>query len=275
MGNCEIALEQISASLDGTLTTEEQAALDVHLAECAACTALYTELHSLHTAAVGLETLTAPAGFTDAVMAAVAAESMPSNVIPFAAKRKTRTPWSRWAAPAAAVAIVVLGAVSSPSLSGSMEGMRNSAAQAAPMAPQAYQDECSIADADSDGYYGVDTTTGTNDIGTVIFETPETTEDSSDNCPNEPCAPSAPESAPLGDAATRCGTLTLPADLAPEGLEQHIGTICFDGTVTYTVPADYFFLVLQTLERSTRTDYQFIGGDIGAQQGVIIISVNP
>lgn len=278
MGNCDIALEWISASLDGALTEEEQTALDAHLAECAACSALYAELCALHTAAAELEELSAPAGFTDTVMAAIAAESAQDksdNVIPFTAKRKTRAPWKRWAASAAAVAIVALGAVSIPSLSGNMELARDTAAPAEPMAPQFYMEDS----AESEIYYSGNDMDAIADIGTATPETPDTPipeaapEESKTSAPAESSSEQEfAANAPLCDARVCCGTLTLPADLAPEGLEQYEGAINIDGTVNYTVPADYFFSVLKTLENSSRTDYQFTAGQTDAEQGIIIVT---
>ena len=89
MRTCDETLELISAALDGPLTTEEQTALNEHLAHCPACSALYTDLSELHIACSELEEIPAPDGFADRVMAHIAADpaqNQPNNVIPFSAK---------------------------------------------------------------------------------------------------------------------------------------------------------------------------------------------
>ena len=285
MRNCDEILDLISASLDGALTTEEQTTLDVHLASCPACSALYTELCGLHTAAAELEELPAPAGFAEAVMAAIAAQpaqDQSDNVIPFSAKRKTRALWTKWAATAAAVAIVVLGAVSIPSLSGNMEVKRDAAAPQAPGAPQAYQNETAdIAESEAESYYTCDTAPA--ESGVVLYT------------PEAPVPEAAPEEAnmttaatpsskqdfsasnALCDAADYCGTLTLTSDMQPEGLEQYESTVAPDGTVTYVVPADYFFSVVQTLENSGDTSFRYNAtqDDGGVAYGLILIEAHP
>ena len=286
MRNCDEILDLISASLDGALTTEEQTTLDVHLASCPACSALYTELCGLHTAAAELEELPAPAGFAEAVMAAIAAQpaqDQSDNVIPFSAKRKTRALWTKWAATAAAVAIVVLGAVSIPSLSGNMEVKRDAAAPAEPMAPQAYQVESSVVE-DAGIYYSQDSALAEAESTEFAPETPES-----------PVPEAAPEEAnmttaatpsskqdfsasnALCDAADYCGTLTLTSDMQPEGLEQYESTVAPDGTVTYVVPADYFFSVVQTLENSGDTSFRYNAtqDDGGVAYGLILIESHP
>lgn len=278
MRNCDEILDLISASLDGVLTTEEQTALNVHLAECAACSALYTELCGLHTASAELEELPAPAGFAEAVMAAIAAQpaqDQSDNVIPFSAKRKTRALWTKWAATAAAVAIVVLGAVSIPSLSGNMEVKRDAAAPAEPMAPQAYQDEMAdIAESETESYYICDTAPA--EVETVFTPAaPETADGSgSDNLkPKQELAANTP----LCDAADCCGTLTLTSDMLPEGLEQYESTVSPDGTVTYVVPADYFFSVVQTLENTEDALFRYNAtqDNAGAAYGLILVESQP
>lgn len=273
MGNCDIALEQISASLDGALNDKEQSALNKHLAECAACSALYTELCALHTAATQLEELSAPVGFADTVMAAIAAQpaqDKPDNVIPFTTKRKTRTLWTKWAAAAAAVAIVALGAVSIPSLGGNMEVAMDSAARTEPMAPQAYQTENSVAE-DSEIYYSQDSA-------------PAEAE-SAESAPEMPAAAAGSTSdlfvaqqeqalnTPVSDAADYCGTLTLPPDALPEGLEQYESLVGPDGTVTYVVPADYFFSVVRALEAQESASFRYGAAqdNAGAEYGLILV----
>lgn len=259
MRNCDDILDLISASLDGALTTEEQTALDAHLASCPACSALYTELCTLHTATAELEELPAPAGFADAVMSAVAAEPAQEpcdNVIPFTAKQKARAPWTKWAVTAAAVAIVVLGAVSIPSLSGNMEVTRDTAAPAEAEAPEAliiHQTETADIADEAEVYYSTNGSfvkDGATDEKFAVSETATEDFDGSIAEPYDPAEPSCgqtlPQNAPLYDTADYCGTLTLTSDALPEGLEQYESTVDPDGTVTYVVPADYFFSVAQS-----------------------------
>ena len=144
MRSCDEIRELLSAALDGQLTADEQAALDDHIAHCPACSALLDDLRSLQAATAHMEDIPAPAGFAEAVMAAVAAESAQNqddNVVPFSAKlnRKPRPRWSRWVASVAAVAIIAVGAASLPDLMG---GSKNASFDLAE--PTAMEDSVSI-----------------------------------------------------------------------------------------------------------------------------------
>lgn len=119
--NCDQALEEISAALDGELTDGARAELESHLASCPACRALYEELRGLQGAL--LESMEEPpADFHDRLMAAVAAEPLP--VVKKAGRRRA---WAGIAAAAAAAALVLL-----PQW-GSMGGNSGGNGAAAPM----------------------------------------------------------------------------------------------------------------------------------------------
>ena len=81
MRSCDEIVELISASLDGELSADEQTALDEHIARCPACSALLDDLRALHMAAADWEEVSAPAGFAEAVMSAIAAEAEPAQLL--------------------------------------------------------------------------------------------------------------------------------------------------------------------------------------------------
>ncbi len=103
MLNCDQALELISAKVDGALTAEESAALEEHLAACAACRDLLADLEVLHQELPGLAAQP-PADLKDHVMAAV----HQSKVTPFQS-RKTQWRWRSLASLAAVLVLVVVG----------------------------------------------------------------------------------------------------------------------------------------------------------------------
>lgn len=103
--DCGEYLELISANLDGALSPEELERLNAHLARCPECRALMDDLTALHQGLSALPGAQAPAGLTDRVMAAVAAD----NAVPMAPKKKSPS-WRRWGAWAAAFALVFAGA---------------------------------------------------------------------------------------------------------------------------------------------------------------------
>lgn len=107
MAHCDEYAELISAAIDGALSPAQQEKLDAHLALCPECKALYKELTALHAALSELPPVEAPAGLTERIMAAVAAE----QVVPFApaGKKKASVRWQRWLASAAVLAVVLLG----------------------------------------------------------------------------------------------------------------------------------------------------------------------
>lgn len=103
MLNCDQALELISAKVDDALTAEESAALEEHLAACAACRDLLADLEVLHQELPGLAAQP-PADLKDHVMAAV----HQSKVTPFQS-RKTQWRWRSLASLAAVLVLVVVG----------------------------------------------------------------------------------------------------------------------------------------------------------------------
>lgn len=93
---CQDIPELLSASLDGELTRDEQAQLDVHLNTCPACRALYEELAGLHAADWGPEV---PPELADRIL----------NNLPAQRSGKVIY-WKRWGAMAAAITLVALAA---------------------------------------------------------------------------------------------------------------------------------------------------------------------
>ena len=282
MRSCDEIVELISASLDGELSADEQIALDEHIACCPACSALLDDLRALHTAAADREDVPAPAGFTEIVMRAIAAEAAPekpNNVISFAAPKKAkRNHWKQWSVSAAAIAIVVLGAVSAPSLLGNFN-----ATKAESMADMAYALEDSVAEVAMDqampqasAYVTgeeMDTKTGTKD--SVKEEAPaesvsEPEHQYSTTAPQNPA-----ENFTYGEkpkAELYVGELILEGPL--EMLEGYEGAACSDGTVTYIVSADVFAEVLKVLEAEKPVGYVYTAGTPDAPQGKIIAQSN-
>ncbi len=268
MRDCAELSELLSASLDGCLTTDEQAALDAHLAQCPACSALFAQLHALHIAATELEEIPAPAGFTDKVMAAVAADvnAKPTdNVIPLTPRLSGRARRSRWAVTAAAVVIVALGALSLPAL-GNNFSMKSSAP--------------------------------TNGAPQMALADMSQAESEDDFSPAEPQAPPAAGASPafnqamddggLGQARTEgacsqvafdcseldlVGTLILSSGQLPDTLEQYE---CFDrdGTPAYLIPANEFSLLVQALDEQTLATC-YTAGRPDAEQGMVVVQDAP
>lgn len=93
---CQDVPELLSASLDGELTSDEQAQLDAHLNTCPACRALYEDLAGLHTADWEPEV---PPELTERILANLPAQQTGKVIY-----------WKRWGAMAAAIALVALAA---------------------------------------------------------------------------------------------------------------------------------------------------------------------
>lgn len=110
MSYCDESIELISAALDGSLSPEEQAKLEAHLAQCPDCKALYEDLSRIHQSLLDLPPVEVPEGLTGRIMEAVAAEAAASKVVPLPKPKKSARTWQRWAVTAAAVAVVILGA---------------------------------------------------------------------------------------------------------------------------------------------------------------------
>ncbi|MFG0316903.1 MAG: anti-sigma factor family protein [Planctomycetota bacterium JB042] len=66
--NCARTFELLSARLDGELEAADEAALDRHLAECAACRRDDADLHRLSTAFAESRRVRAPASLADRVL---------------------------------------------------------------------------------------------------------------------------------------------------------------------------------------------------------------
>jgi len=104
MSRCDQYLTLLSARLDGPLSPEEEARLRGHLSTCPQCRQAAQELETIHRALRALPRLDPPAGLKDAVMDAIAAET----VIPLPVKRPA--PWKKWLATAAVLAVILGGA---------------------------------------------------------------------------------------------------------------------------------------------------------------------
>lgn len=269
MRTCDEITEWISASLDGLLTADEQTALDEHIACCPACSALLEDLRALHAAAADWEDVPAPAGFADAVMAAIAAEETQGTgkVISLSsAKKSARKTWKRWGLSAAAVAIVVLGAVSIPSLTGSVTMTKDAAtedmayARAESEAPtEACLDQV---DADSIPVPSADHSYG------YLTDAEDSAVKNATSSPEAELVVSEPTSGEL----IYVGRLLLDGPL--ELLENCESAVDSDGTVTYLVSADLFAQVLALLETENPVGYTYTAGESDAQWGIILLQSN-
>ena len=260
MRSCDEILELISAALDGALTADEQTELDEHLSRCPACSALFDELKRLREASADLEDVPAPDGFAGRVMDAIAADPAQEhsdNVVPFPAKKRSRTPWKGWAATAAVVAVVVLGAVALPGQLGA--SLSRSSDTAAP----------SLAQAESNGSTAANSGGALADADRAVPESVFGAEKSTSAEPQE-----ASDLAPNVNAANlpgSCGTLTLTGEALPAGLEDYACTEDETGTRTYEVPADFFFACLETLETEQPDGFSYEAGQEDAGYGLIVV----
>lgn len=281
MRSCDDILELISAALDGALTAGEQADLEEHLSHCPACSALFAELSGLHAAAAQLEEVPAPAGFADQVMARVAAapvQDRPDGTISFPTKKRSRIPWKNWAAAAAVFAVVVLGAVTLPgrfdpgaavkSDNASFESQsslsENADTEFSARADTGESLENSFADAEYDSAAAPFDANGTSRPERARNETADT----------QPAPGEQSDELPSSDffPASRCGVLTLTGGPLPEGLEEYENTTNSTGTVTYTVPADYFYSCLAQLREQNAVHFTCdLSNEESAEYGLIIV----
>ena len=292
MRSCDEIAELISASLDGELSADEQTALDEHIAHCPACSALLDDLRALHTAAADWEEVPAPAGFTESVMSAIAAETVlekPDNVIPFVPKKAKHNYWKKWGISAAAIAIVVLGAVSAPSLMGNF-AHKNAVAEDADMAYIRNDDTAEmavVADmAEADSSYAIEHSKTSESKAETQLAEPAPGEaldqkgensapyDPNDNVPAPSTAPQAdnPVSSKPPKERVYVGILLLEGTL--DSLSGQEGSVSNDGTVTYLVSADVFAEVLKVLEAEKPVGYAYTAGTPDAPLGKIIVQSN-
>ena len=278
MRSCDEIVELISASLDGELTAEEQTALDEHIVCCPACSALLEDLRALHAAASDWEDIPAPAGFTEAVMSAIAAQAAPKspdNVIPFAPRKAMGSHWKKWGLSAAAIAIVVLGAVSAPSLTGNFAHK----AAAPESADMAYARNDNAAEAVMDMVAPQDSAynySATEEMYTETAEKSTSHEMAPAEKPAASSAPGSPAEIPTCDEKPNVelyvGELILEEPL--EILKEYEGIACSDGTATYLVPAEVFSGVFNLLETEKPVGYAYTAGNPDAELGKIVAPIN-
>ena len=93
MQECEAYVELISGRLDGTLTPEEQAALDAHLAQCPDCRSLMQDLQAISGDLSELAPV--PEGFADRVMQAVAQQEQSAPELQVVPKKQSGKRWRK------------------------------------------------------------------------------------------------------------------------------------------------------------------------------------
>lgn len=106
--DCEAVFDLLSAQLDGELSLEESAQLELHLAHCAPCRALAEDLSALSAAIPAAVEVTPPPELMRGVLENLPAQK-PSKPVLFLA-------WKRWVASAAAIAVIALSAFHLPGL---------------------------------------------------------------------------------------------------------------------------------------------------------------
>lgn len=106
--DCQAVFDLLSAQLDGELSPEESAQLELHLAHCAPCRALADDLAALSAAIPAAVEVTPPPELMRGVFENLPAQK-PSKPVLFLA-------WKRWAASAAAIAVIALSAFHLPGL---------------------------------------------------------------------------------------------------------------------------------------------------------------
>ncbi|MDE6107514.1 MAG: zf-HC2 domain-containing protein [Oscillospiraceae bacterium] len=111
-------VELISAAIDGALSPDEQTRLEEHLAACPDCKALYDDLKAVHQALLDLPPAEVPAGLTERIMEAVAAD----NVTPLPRPKKSAFQWKKTVAAAAVLALVLAGV---GTMNGSLNAVKN------------------------------------------------------------------------------------------------------------------------------------------------------
>lgn len=216
MRPCDEFLDLISAALDNELSADDSAALNEHLNQCCACRALFDDLCALHDASVYAEEIAAPAGFAQQVMDRIAADPAQekiSRVVSFPSKRKVYYPWKKWAVSAAVIAVVVFGAYSLPgffSMGGANAPSQESLSRDQEMAGSAYN---SLADSAAD-----------NDCS-AVYDSSEDSHSAKDD----------------SDSSTPVCLLTFSVEEQPDGLDEFPFTEDENGTLIYTVTAEYFF----------------------------------
>ena len=271
MRSCDEIVELISVSLDGQLTADEQIALDEHIACCPACSALLDDLRALHAAAADWEDVPAPAGFAEAVMRAVAAETASGktdNVIPFAPRKAKGSHWKKWGLSAAAIAIVLLGAVSAPSLMGNFSATKDASPEMAYTRNDNASETLMDAVEDQSVYYTAEIESAIKDHSKAEVAPAEK--------PVTSAVPDGPAEAPTygeyPNAERYVGLLILEGPL--EMLKEYEGTACSDGTVTYLVPSEVFDGVFNLLEAEKPVGYYCAAGNPNAELGKIVVQSN-
>lgn len=266
MRSCDEVLELISAALDGALSGEEQAALDEHLSRCPACSALFAQLRGLHTAAAELETVPAPDGFAEGVMARIAAEpaqDRPGNVTPL--PRKKRAPWKGWAATAAVFAVVVLGAVTLPGRIG-LDSNNSSA-------PPTMDNNSSSASQSTSNFPGRSSDAESDAAEEPVADIEPHQEDADMHFENSGQSSTYNDPAMISVGASAvCGVLTLTGGPLPEGLEEYEAVEDENGSLTYVVPAGFLSACLTQLEEQNAGGFTYeASGDETAGYGLIIV----
>lgn len=284
MRSCDEILELISAALDDDLSAEEQAALEEHLSNCPTCSALFTELSGLHSAAAQLEEIPAPAGFAGQVMNRIHADPMqelPDNTVPFSAKKRSRTPWRGWAATAAVVAVVILGATALNGRNNMASKNDNASSGTAPASAETVTATTSADDSsasffmytqDENGADGGEFRNSTEYAEPESALSPQSAEKASgaEIQMQDMCDAAADSDSP--SPAAYCGVLTLTGEPLPEGLEDYEGLTDSTGAVTYVVPSDCFFSFLAQLEGQDAANFTYDdSGEETAGYGLIVV----
>lgn len=141
MNRCEEYQELISRLLDGELSSEEQTALDAHIAVCPDCAAVCAAFHAL-SEALSSDLVEPPEALHENIMANIRRENIKKQ------NRPTRR-WRSLLAVAACFAVIVLAAANVPRLLHGM-GSPASSQSSSSSAPAAVQGMADAASAEDD-----------------------------------------------------------------------------------------------------------------------------
>lgn len=280
--HCEDAIELLSARLDGEITSEENTALERHLAQCEPCRAVEREFAALSELLPQALEVTPPPELMETVLANLPPQKQVKPIL--------RLHWQRWSAAAAAFALVALAAWQLP-----RHYSTTFPVEAVAEESQLPSDDISVASAEA----------GTGDI--PAFEDIEDTSASysprsaakqsvSKDFTSEPvtqAATSANESASVvgvspraaevadreesapaesedGEAASYFAVLTL---WEPVNLSDFEGTMRENGDEWYYLPLEAFDSYLQNLE-SQNIDFQLEYGDADRSTALVIVKAD-
>ena len=127
-------------------------------------------------------------------------------------------------------------------------------------APECVAEEEDAIDSSTHGYAGATQQDGAETVGTV------------ETAPAADAEPQEQANGMFADFASYCGVLTLDHTSLPEGLDQFESTEDEQGSLTYVVPAKYFYSVLSAMQSESKAVSSVPNDtDPHAEYGLIIV----